>query len=348
MENSEQLVCYRAFGRDIFAPAGLSLGRAPAEGACTAFGRVRLHRDDALCTSIAEDLPALLHDVEDFPGGPKFYVWRDGQAFGVQYDRWRARLAPDEDRIDFGTLRAQAIADVEQLEYEHFRLSLAMERVFLPLYALFSTPDTVALHGSAVVLEGKAYLFIGRSGAGKSTTAYEFVRRGAQLLADDLIVVDLARGIALGGAPTLRLWKDKGALPEAEEDRNLWRHEQSKRWFRIPSEQSAASAVPIGAIIMLDPDSRGDLGDRSEAALTLEVTSQREGLTDLLGQTFDLSDGSEAWRIARFRNAARLVREYPFYHFRYVKSPDGQPTHVEALFAAISGLTKQSARVESR
>ena len=344
MEKSDQSVCYRAFGRDIYGPAGLSLSRAPAEGASDELAALQLQRDDSLRVSIAQNLPALLHDVEDYPGGPKFYIWKDGEGVGVQYDRWRARFWPGQDRIDFGDLRAQASADVEQIEYDNFRFSLAMERVFLPLYALFSTPDTVALHGSAVVLEGRAYLFIGRSGAGKSTTAYEFVRRGARLLADDLIVADLARGIALGGAPTLRLWKDEGALPEAEQDRSLWQHERSKRWFRIPAEQGATSAVPIAAIVMLDPDS---LGDRPHIIPALEASSQREAMTDLLEQTFDLTHAPKEWMVARFRNAARLVREYPFYHFRYIKSGDGQPTHIDALFEAITNLNSQISQINS-
>src|SRR5690554_279733 len=338
MNKSEESVRYRAFGRDIYGPPGLSLGQASDAGAGDDFVALQLRRDDALCVSNAEDLPALLHDVEDFPGGPKFYVWRVGEGVGVQYDRWRARLMPGEDRIDFGDLRAPVIADIEQIEYENFRFSLAMERVFLPLYALFSMPDVVALHGSAVVLDGKAYLFIGRSGAGKSTTAYEFVRRGATLLADDLVVADVARGIALGGAPTLRLWKGEGALPEAQEDRSLWQHDKSKRWFRISAEHGAASAVPIAAIIMLDPDT---LEGQRDVRPGLEQSSQREALTDLLGQTFDLSHGSSEWMVARFRNAARLIREYPFYHFRYVKSADGKATHMDALYKAIVDLASE-------
>lgn len=347
MKKSEPAVCYRAFGRDIYGPAGLSLSLAPAEGASDDLPALQLRRDDALRVSITDDLPPLLHDVEDYPGGPKFYVWKEDEGMGVQYDRWRTRLMIAADRIDFADLqqRALEVVDVERREYESFRFSLAMERVFLPLYALFSMPDAVGLHGSAIVLKGRAYLFIGRSGAGKSTTAYEFVRRGARLLADDLIVADLAKGIALGGAPTLRLWKGEGALPEAKEDRSLWQHDKSKRWFRIPAERGAPSAVPIGAIIMLDPDS---LGDRKDVAPALEISSQREGLTDLLGQTFDLTNAPEDWMVSRFRNAARLVREYPFYHFRYVKSADGQPAHIDALFKAIAGLNSQQLSVESR
>jgi|SRR5690554_2141501 len=346
MNKSDQSVCYRAFGRDIYGPAGLALSRASAEGASADLSALQLQHDVSLRVSIADDLPSLLHDVEDYPGGPKFYIWKEDEGFGVQYDRWRTRLWPGRGRIDFSDLQARAleVVDPERSEYEKFRFSLAMERVFLPLYALFSMPDSVGLHGSAIVLEGRAYLFIGRSGAGKSTTAYEFVRRGATLLADDLIVADLAKGIALGGAPTLRLWKDAGALPEAQEDRSLWQHDRSKRWFRIPAEQGTTSALPIAAIVMLDPDSRGD---RQDIAPALEASSQREALTDLLGQTFDLTHAPEDWMVARFRNAARLIREYPFFHFRYVKSPDGQPTHIDALFDAIANLNSPLNSAES-
>lgn len=340
MENTDRLVRYRAFGRDIDGPAGLSLSPAPAEAAPGEVPVLRLQPDASLRVFIDENLPPLLHNVEDYPGGPKFYVWQEGEAVGVQYDRWRTRLIPGEGRIDFAELPPSGPTRVEDAggEYGRFRFSLAMERVFLPLYALFSMPDAVALHGSAVVLNGEAFLFIGRSGAGKSTTAYEFVRRGATLLADDLVVADVAQGIALGGAPTLRLWKGEGSLPEAQEDRSLWRHDASKRWFRIPAERGAASAVPIAAIVMLDPDT---LGGQRDVLPGLETSPQRKALTDLLGQTFDLSHGTPEWMVARFRNTARLIREYPFYHFRYVKSADGKPTHMDALYQAIVGLASK-------
>ena len=47
------------------------------------------------------------------------------------------------------------------------------------------------LHGSAVVIEGNAYAFIGESGAGKSTLASAFVSRGYKLLTDDIIPVSI-------------------------------------------------------------------------------------------------------------------------------------------------------------
>ena len=47
------------------------------------------------------------------------------------------------------------------------------------------------LHGSAVVIDHKAYAFIGDSGHGKSTLASAFIQRGFQLLTDDVIAVTL-------------------------------------------------------------------------------------------------------------------------------------------------------------
>lgn len=48
------------------------------------------------------------------------------------------------------------------------------------------------LHGSAIAIDGKAYAIVGDSGAGKSTLASAFLKRGYQLLSDDVIPVTLS------------------------------------------------------------------------------------------------------------------------------------------------------------
>lgn len=47
----------------------------------------------------------------------------------------------------------------------------------------------VLLHASSLVQDGVAYLFMGHSGAGKSTTAMHAVRVGAEVLSDDRTIV---------------------------------------------------------------------------------------------------------------------------------------------------------------
>jgi hypothetical protein len=50
----------------------------------------------------------------------------------------------------------------------------------------------LVLHASAVQCDGRSLVFLGDKGAGKSTTATAFLKSGAALLTDDLLVVDLS------------------------------------------------------------------------------------------------------------------------------------------------------------
>ena len=60
------------------------------------------------------------------------------------------------------------------------------------------------VHASCIAFEGAGVLLRGRSGAGKSDLALRAVEAGAQLVADDLVALDLRSG---------RVWAS--ALPQA-------------------------------------------------------------------------------------------------------------------------------------
>jgi hypothetical protein len=68
------------------------------------------------------------------------------------------------------------------------------------------------LHGSAVAINGKAYAFVGNSGAGKSTTASAFLNHGYQLLSDDVIAISLSEDGSIPfvtpSYPQQKLWQD--------------------------------------------------------------------------------------------------------------------------------------------
>lgn len=67
------------------------------------------------------------------------------------------------------------------------------------------------LHAGCVDIDGRAVAIAGVSGAGKSTLSLALARRGHQVLADDVCVVDwraAAGPLALPAAPRLRLWRD--------------------------------------------------------------------------------------------------------------------------------------------
>ncbi|MFB3813291.1 MAG: hypothetical protein ACE14L_04195 [Terriglobales bacterium] len=68
----------------------------------------------------------------------------------------------------------------------------------------------LALHASAIELDGAAVGFAGESGSGKSTLAAALSQTGCRVIADDCLVLELQRDQFLAG-PTyggLRLWPD--------------------------------------------------------------------------------------------------------------------------------------------
>jgi hypothetical protein len=100
------------------------------------------------------------------------------------------------------------------------------------------------VHGCAVVWNGKALVFCGQSGAGKSTTARLWKRhaRGARLLSDDRVVLRPGRGgrVLAYGTP----WHGDGgfALPGAAPLGSLFflRHGRATRLTRLAEAEAAA------------------------------------------------------------------------------------------------------------
>jgi hypothetical protein len=100
----------------------------------------------------------------------------------------------------------------------------------------------LALHASAVAIGGTAVLFLGESGAGKSTTAAAFHSRGYQVLADDVAAVRLtgAGPELLPAWPGLRLLEDSReaigdqAPTEFLTDKYLYRFRRSAPYSSIP------------------------------------------------------------------------------------------------------------------
>jgi hypothetical protein len=111
----------------------------------------------------------------------------------------------------------------------------------------------LALHASAVAVCGKAVLFLGESGAGKSTTAAAFHPRGHAVLADDVAAVRLTEaGPELQPAwPGLRLMDDSR---EALGDEAPAEFLGVKHFYRF-ERPASSGAVPLKSIYVLDYDS---------------------------------------------------------------------------------------------
>ncbi len=76
--------------------------------------------------------------------------------------------------------------------------------------ALLMQRNVVPLQASAVATDTGAVLFLGGSGAGKSSLLAAFAKRGYDMLADDVTGVFVSNGsaVALPAFPNIRLWAD--------------------------------------------------------------------------------------------------------------------------------------------
>lgn len=108
-----------------------------------------------------------------------------------------------------------------------------------------ASPDLLWLHASGAVCDGRAVLFPGPAGTGKSTLAARLVARGWRYLADDVVPVDPQRHRMLPFplTPAVR------AVPHHEN--GDWRTflEQEKTYIDIPSEQICAAPAAVRCII---------------------------------------------------------------------------------------------------
>lgn len=90
--------------------------------------------------------------------------------------------------------------------------SMMLERLMMPHGRIF-------LHASAVIWEGKAYLFVAPSGGGKSTQAALWESQGAEILNGDKVILAREKDewMAYGGpvAGSSQIYKDKHATVAA-------------------------------------------------------------------------------------------------------------------------------------
>ena len=154
--------------------------------------------------------------------------------------------------------------------------------------------DVLLIHGSAVALDGRGYLFMARSGTGKSThTRFwreHFGGRAVMVNDDKPFVALTAEGVTVCGSP----WSGKHGL-----DSNI--------------------AVPLDGICILE---RG-MEDRISPILA------KDGLAMLLKQSYCPMDGTKEEKLHRLLND--LTEKVPLYRMECTKNPVAAQVSHEAM-----------------
>ncbi|MDM4769032.1 hypothetical protein [Solimonas sp. SE-A11] len=134
-------------------------------------------------------------------------------------------------------------------------------RVFLlgsAFGALLFQRGLLVLHGNAIQVGDRAMICVGHSGAGKSTLAAAFLRRGYNILADDVVPVD-AQCRALPGFPRIKLWQDTASRMQID-TAGLRRIRPGMEKFNFPVvTQFADCALPVRWIYILSGENQPDI-----------------------------------------------------------------------------------------
>lgn len=205
------------------------------------------------------------------------------------------------------------------------------------------------LHASAVAIDDWSIVFVGPEGAGKSTTAAAFAKRGFAVLSDDIVALTSARmassGETTGAAhlsesdppawefrvqpayPHLCLWPDSvrtlygegEALPRISPD---W----DKRRLSLGTDGTRfeTRALPVGAIYLFS-----DRGP--DPAPYIEAAQGQISLVSLLANTYANNLLDRAMRAEEFAILDRLVASVPIR----LLTPHQDPARIEQLCACI-------------
>ncbi|MCP3935935.1 MAG: hypothetical protein GY708_11260 [Actinomycetia bacterium] len=118
--------------------------------------------------------------------------------------------------------------------------------------ALLHQRRLLTLHASSFLLDGKAVLVAGQSGAGKSTTLAAVVERGLTMVTDDKTIVfpDGDRLVTIPGYPTIRLHEDAITNAGKSADGLATLLDSGKKYlWRAPRIHDAT--VEVGALYLL-------------------------------------------------------------------------------------------------
>lgn len=140
---------------------------------------------------VSSDAEFLEEDRNDM-GHTRLYRTSEGYRIELRYaDDTRPHIV--ETDKDFAHARAQ-------IRWDDRYVATALTSMLRIIFAQAILPyDAVSLHASAVVSEGKAFLFMGKSGTGKSTHSALWIRHigDTELLNDDNPIVRVIEGKAV-------------------------------------------------------------------------------------------------------------------------------------------------------
>jgi len=213
-------------------------------------------------------------------------------------------IAPDDRTVTiFDVASIATAADLDHLLYDHVAPRLVAEQ------------GALVLHGSAVEIDGAMAVFLGETGAGKSTLAASLHNAGYQLHGDDAVVIEMRDGHYAGRAvyPSLRLYPETiAAVLGNQIPTTQMAHYSDKLRVTLSAAMAndVAAPAPIAALFLLS----GEDSNLPPEALDMRPS---EACMALVGQSFTLDPGNAAKAADRLEKISALCAAVPVYRLTY-------------------------------
>ena len=170
------------------------------------------------------------------------------------------------------------------------------------------------IHASAVEIDGRLAVFLGETGAGKSTLAASLHNAGHSLIGDDALILEQNETGVTGRSvyPSLRLYPESisAVLGDGVSATPMAQYSTKQRLNLPQLENSDAAVFPVGAFFFLieDPDEEGVAAHTIQPALTC---------MGLIENGFALDKGDAQAAAKRFEAASRIAHGVPGYELSY-------------------------------
>lgn len=287
-------------------------------------GRLSGWRVESLGSVTSPDCPPVERDYvvsEDDDGTP--LLQREGSvAFLTCVGTCRFRIDPVLRTVTIFDVSPKALdADLSHFLHDHVAPRILADQGYL------------VLHCSAVDMGGAIALFVGQTGAGKSTLGASLNRSGFPLLGDDAVIIEQVADGTHVGEPvysSLRLFPEAiAALIGDNVETTIMAGYSDKRHVRLQSlAERSGTCLPVAGIFFLD-------GDAETAACRIDPVNPARACIALVGQSFSMDPTEPVCGARRLAACAALAEQLPAFELSYPRSFDRLPEVHELIRNAL-------------